>query len=464
MKKKPEQKHIKYYWFRKYVVFFFKLYFPHVYSINQKNVLPEGTANVMVGCHQATFIDALAPSLLLSDRRTRGLLRSDVFSIPVISWFVKKLGMYPIARLNFEGAEAMEKYNDKSLNSAADAINAGHTLIMFPEAGHQQGHYLGTLSHSFVRIAMNAAEKEGFKRDVYITPYAHHYANYYHPFYDMMVMFGEPLNLAPYYDKYNTRPRTTRRQISDEIKRRISALMLDIHDKEHYKGISYILDSAFGANFCDENGGNHTFLPDKLKSEKELVAQIENLGIEDTETITPLLLEAENIDKSIHNLGLRDWLFEFKHHLSFAIIGTLLSLILLPLAAISWLLTFPVYLLPYIVKTRRINGMVDPMFSSTCDFVGTIIFTYPIFGVLPVIPLLFYFSWYALLYPVISLLMILFVCRYQRLVVKTLGLLRYCFHKKDVENIADRRRLLFKKLRKLIKPFHLTREDDITSL
>jgi len=449
---KPERKHFRYYWFRRYVIFFFRLYFPKVYVSGRSDVPEEGTPCLMPGCHQATFIDALAPSLVLGDRRTRGLLRSDVFSIPVLSWFVRKLGMYPIARLNFEGPEAMEKYNDSSMSKAAHAIMEGHSLIMFPEAGHQQGHYLGTFAQSYVRLAMQAAALEDYKRDVVIEPYAVHYDNYHHPFYDMMVMFGKPLSLTPYYERYKEHPLSTRRKISAEVVSRVRELMLDIRDREHYQGIDFLRCSQFGIDYCKAQGGDPEVLPEKFRSDKQLVSAIENNM---TEEMTAALDEAADIDKEIREGGMRDWLFDTRRLWLKLIGGIVATVALAPLAAVSFLLTFPVFLLPYFVKTRKFNGIKDPMFSSTCDFVGTIIFTFPIFCVLPVIPLAMWIGWPAVFYPFVALGMILFFSKYQRLFVKTRGLLIFCLLRRGkAKKIADRRTELFEKVKRILNLNH----------
>jgi len=448
--KKPEHKHFRYYWFRKYVIFFFRLYFPRVFVRGRDKVPAEGHPVLMPGCHQNTFLDALAPSLVLGDRRTRGLLRSDIFSIPVLSWFVRKLGMYPIARLEFEGAEAQEKYNDRSIAQAAEAMAEGHTLIMFPEAGHQQGRYLGTFSQSYIRFAMQAAALHGYRKEVYIAPYAHHYANYHHPFYDMMVMFGEPIALSPYYDAYQEAPRATRRQISARVEQEIRELMLDIGDRQHYEAIDFLRQSRLGTDFCKAQGKNPRLLPDKLDSDKLLVRRLEEAQQRDVQT-DAWLDKAEGLRKKMREAGVRDWLFDAGRPLLRLIAGIVLALLLLPAAAISLALTFPMFLLPYLVKKRPVNGAYDPMFSSTCDLVGTIIFTFPLFCVLPAIILMLCVSWWFVLYPLAALGMAIFYCLYQRLCVKTWGLFNFCRRRTLMKQLARRREEIFAKIGKLIQ-------------
>jgi len=444
MSKRPEHQHLTYRCFAAYVKFFFRLYFPKLHCSGRENVPAEGTPNLMVGCHQNTFIDPLAPSLLLDDRRTRGLIRSDVFKIPVIGWLLHKLGLLPIARMGFEGEAAMQRFNTTSTNQAAQALAEGHTLIMFPESGHQQGRYLGYFSLFYVRLAFQAAARLGYERDVVITPYAHHYANYYHPFYDMMVMFGKPISLKPYYERYQTQPRTVQREVNALVEGQIAELMLNITDRERYAGIDYLRQSRWGADRCHDHGGAPDVLPQRLASDKRLVSEIDAARSSDPAHVNVLLDEAGEVAQAMRQAGLRDWLFDVSHHTLRLIAGLTLALLLLPLAAVSWVLTWPVYLLPWWVKTRRINGMVDPMFSSTADFVGTIVFTFPLVVVLPAVVLALTVSWWFLLYPLAGVAMILLCCRYQRLCVKVWGLVNWCWRRRGTaRQLAARRKRLF---------------------
>jgi len=260
----------------------------------------------------------------------------------------------------------------------------------------------------------------------------------------MMVMFGKPIPLSPYYKDYADHPRLIRRQITEQVEAQIRNLMLDISDLPHYDAIDYLRESRFGKDYCKNNGGDPNHLPDKLASDKKLVAAIE----QNKEQDASLLDEMNAFVAKVKKAKLRDWLFDTRRRGWKLALGLLLAIILLPLAAVSLALTFPVFLLPYIIKNRPVNGAYDPMFSSTCDVVGTIIFTFPIVCVLPAIVLMLCVSWWFVFYPIVSLLMVLFYCRYQRLCVKVLGLLRFCVTKRHLaQALAQERKTLFDRFR-----------------
>jgi len=407
--------------FRNYVTFFFRLYYPKMHVVGKANVPPNGSPVILAGCHQNCLIDVLAATIAIDDRRTREVVRADVFKNPIAAWFLGKLGLIPVARMNFEGEEAMEKFNKQSLRKVSDALCDGHAVMIFPESGHQQGRYLGNFSLAYLRMAFGAAERMNFEKEVYVEPFAHHYAHYHHPFYDMMIMFGEPLKLSPYYERYKTKPLTVQREVNAIVRERIRQMMLNVDDKEHYADIDFLRKTTLGNLHAEQQGHDRSDLTAKLASDKLFCARQAEAGEDYWQRVSAYR-------EKLKGLKLRDWVVNVKHLAWQLLYRVFFMLLWLVPALVSMIVTLPATAIPVYLKNKKINGTYDPMFGSTFDVGATVLLTIPVFCLLPSLVLLCCGQWWALLAPAIYVLMLLGACHYQRLAVKTLGLLRALAH------------------------------------
>ena len=121
--------------------------------------LPKKGERYFIVCnHQNTANDPLNIVFALPLRQhICALARANVFSVnPVFTRFLYWIGLLPAFRFGWEGAEGLEN-NFESFDIVAERINAGFPVIVFPEAGHTQGHYLDRFTTGTVRMAFHAA-------------------------------------------------------------------------------------------------------------------------------------------------------------------------------------------------------------------------------------------------------------------------------------------------------------------
>lgn len=253
-------------------------YYKDVYYLQTKNVPADGMPLLIVSDHQNSLNDALGILLSVTDRKVRFITRADVFAIhPLIGRFLRWIGLLPAFRLAFEGADALER-NRESFKELEEALLDGHTVVMYPEAGHQDKHWLGNFTYGYTRLAFQAAERGGFEKDIYILPSANHYDNYQGLRNRQLIRYGTPISLRPYYDLYKTKPRTAQREVNDLVRGQIRSMMLSIDDLGHYEAIDYIRGSEWGCGYCSGKGLDPERLPDKLASDRELVELLARKG------------------------------------------------------------------------------------------------------------------------------------------------------------------------------------------
>ena len=265
--------------FKHYVRFLHsRVFYKKVYYIGKENIPEQGVPVVFASNHQNCACDPLLLLLgLENESHPYVVARGDVFGkSPIADKFFNWLGLVPAFRLNFDGAEALQK-NEAMLATTEQKLLEGNRLIIFPEGGHQDKHYLGEFSFGYTRLAFQAAEKANFEKDIVIVPCCNHYSDYFEAKTEALYRFGEPVHLQPYYELYKTKPRTAQREVNKIVRQRIQAMMLDVQDVENYDVVDWTLsnspykgegeelpssiDTNLAPSLCREGRGGSSSLP-----------------------------------------------------------------------------------------------------------------------------------------------------------------------------------------------------------
>lgn len=380
----------------------------------------DGNPVVMVGNHQNCMMDPLNVEVALRDRKAYCLVRGDIFRVNrYFTKFLHWLGLLPVNRLNFEGLQGTGNAREANKSTFKDArkwLIQGNTLILFPEAGHQDKRWLGYFSLGYLTLAFEAAEEAGFEKEVYIMPFAHHYGNYFHARYGFGLKFGEVIALSPYYEQYRSKPRTTMREVNALVEKQIGELMLNIRDLDHYAAIDALRNNEAGKQFAVAHGYNLNHIAEKWESDKRFVAALPKESA--------VLDELEAIEREAFECGMRDWVLADRPSSGNLALRTLILLLGAPIAA-ACLPAWPVLLVPRLMFGKKINGAVDNMFRSTWNFGFAALVTMPLLWVLTSVVLVIIKWWVGLAYFAIFPLMVWYLVGYTKLCRKASGVRRY---------------------------------------
>lgn len=250
------------------------IFYRRRYIVDAGHIPPEGTPVLVAMNHQNTFHDILGVLFARYDRKMHFIARADAFEIhPLFRKFLLWAGVLPAYRLQYQGEEALSN-NYETFRLTEQNLLDGHTVLIFPEAGHQTKRWLGTFSLGYLRMAFEAAASSGFEKEIFILPAANHYSNYRGLREQTWIRFGTPISLKPWYERYKDKPRTCQREVNQLVREQIQSMMLDIRDLDHYKEIDFIRTSTFGNDFARSLGKNPDVLPEKLEADKELVSRL----------------------------------------------------------------------------------------------------------------------------------------------------------------------------------------------
>ncbi len=436
---------------------FIRFYFNHflyrkVYYLNTERILPAGNAQVIVSDHQNCLIDAIAVMLSFKGvgRKPYFWARADIFAVSkLLEKYLRFLGLMPAFRMDHEGLEDVGK-NNASFDESYHLLLNGQSVMIFPEAGHQDKRYLGHFTSGYTTMAFKTAEMSGWEKEIFILPAANHYTDYFGMRRQMCVMFGEPLSLKPYYELYKEAPRTAMRQVNQVVRQAVSSMMLNIQDLENYKAIDF-LRSNYGKTFALLRNMEYRTLPERLKAEKEFVAELNSL---EAQTRSQIYAESEGLRKTLEEKKISFRGLGKKVSWGSTILKLAGMLVLLPLWIFSLWPNFFNYWIPKKLTKRIKDKMLSGSFLLGIDVVVTV----PLFALISFILIWSFMTIYmALIYLILMPPLALFCWHYTEwwdILKEELRLLRLSGKskiailralRKDSDNLEDRIWSVFKK-------------------
>lgn len=421
------------------------LYFKKEHILGLENVPVNGTPTVIVSNHQNCLNDPLCVCLQLTDRRMNFLARANVFNNPIFNKALRAMGLLPAYRMGYEGLAHVRK-NSETFEDAGKALMDGETVMLYPEGGHQDKRWLGSFKLGYLRIAFAAAEKMDFKEDVMILPSCNHYSNYYHARTEMLIKFGKPISLKPYYERYQEEPRATMMEINALVHSTIKEMMLHIEDIGHYEQIDWLRENEYGKTYARRHGFKKNYLPSRLLSDQSLVNDLQKATEAKPEEMEDIYNDISTLIDGIKSLNIRDWLFRHNPHFEAVLLRGLGLLFLLPLFVVSIIPTALLFIVPEIFLKIMIK---DQMFVSTFRLAVSALITIPICLFVPVIVLWATIGfWWALGYFVAFPFMFLLAWNYMRLFMKFVGTWNFISpkNKKKVRELRKLRKSIFKRL------------------
>lgn len=395
-----------------------RLYYRKTYSINSQVIPADGTPLLIVSNHQNCLNDPLGVLFTIRDRKPYFITRANVFEIhPLAGKFLRSIGLLPAFRLDYDGEDSLNKNGDTFKLTELELVN-GRTIVMYPEAGHQDKHWLGTFSFGYTKLAFEAAEMGNFEKDIQILPSCNHYSDYFGIQNKFMVKFGTPISLKPFYELYKTKPRTAQREVNKLVRAQIEELMLDIRDLDNYEAIDF-LRLTYGTDYAKKNGLNPSSLPDMLVSDRKLVADLDERKEQQPEATAQLYGEALELKHGLEKLGIKPAQLEKEVSPFWTSMVLLVQFMLLPLWVASLCPVGLFYLIP-MAMFKKI--CVDPMFEGTFLYAINVLFLMPLLMVLS-------FLFTGLLGGLISILLwplqILFAWYYAKWVIGSYRSIRY---------------------------------------
>jgi 1-acyl-sn-glycerol-3-phosphate acyltransferase len=132
-----------------------RLFFRKVYVEGRDQVPPDGPF-ILVANHPNTFFDPLLLTAYLPGP-LHYLAKATLWKVPVLGALLDRLGAIPVARQ--KDGSAIRMTNEQAFARALQALEKGHSLLIFPEGVSESGLNLKPLKTGAARLALLGQEK-----------------------------------------------------------------------------------------------------------------------------------------------------------------------------------------------------------------------------------------------------------------------------------------------------------------
>jgi len=225
-----------YLFLRPYVDWMFRRSYRSFRYVGRENIPTDG-AVIYAPNHANALCDAMAV-LGIDHKQKVFVARADIFRDPKKAKILNWLKIMPISRVR-DGLEEV-RHNDETINKAVETLQDGVPFCILPEGTHRPKHSLLPLSKGIFRIALQANERFGERKPVYIVPVGLEYGDYFHLWDSLTVTIGKPINVTEYVKAFSSQhSEVSEPQIMmalrEELTLRMRELILWVPDDEHYE-------------------------------------------------------------------------------------------------------------------------------------------------------------------------------------------------------------------------------------
>lgn len=180
--------------------------------------------------HPTAFIEPCIIATTLPEE-LHFLVRGDFFNQPLHSHLLHGMGCLPIFRMKDGGYENI-KNNFSTLNTAYKALSKGEPIIILAEGTCYHEKRLRPLKKGTARLAFGTMMEFGVETDVHIVPVGvnYTYADKFRS--EVMIEFNKPIRAADYWEVYQENNARGIKQITTELRKRMSEKIIIIEKKE----------------------------------------------------------------------------------------------------------------------------------------------------------------------------------------------------------------------------------------
>lgn len=347
-------------------------------EVKGKENIPKEGAVILAPNHCNTLMDALVILRAFKDQTVFGA-RADMFNNPLIAKIMFFLRILPMVRQR-DGLRNVLK-NHQTQETIVETLEKGVRFCMYPEGRHRPAHSLQTLGKGVFRAALAANARFGDRKPIYIVPVGIEYGDYFRYRSTSLITIGNPINVTEFVKKLNIENEAMMMEpLRKELSSRMSELITYIKDDELlYDKWSLTKILAVDKGLLYGNFG-HDLHKDMLEN-RQIVESIEDKCLKAPEKSANLLESVKEFEKHRRKKGISIYSFRKSNGLASIIGKTSAALIGLPYWIFCTIVSFPMWLTYYILKSK----IKDKAFHNTIGFgvkLALGIILYPILTVL----------------------------------------------------------------------------------
>ena len=356
-----------------YGVFAFKRFYKHIQVIGKENI-PIGTPYIFAPNHQNAFMDALAVNCTNSTPIIF-FARADVFKKKWQARALRSFKIKPIYRIR-DGASELLK-NEGIFQAAINILSENAPLCVMPEGNHGNQRKLRKLVKGIFRIALRTQEEFKGREGVKIIPVGLDYSEYTKFFQDILVIYGEPIEVSEYIEGYKQDPAKGMMVLRERLALEMKKYMIHIENDELYEMYEYLRD-IYNERMRKKIaivGKSHY---DRFRADKQMIRLLDDKYEKDPIPLRNLSKKIDQYREGLEKLNLRNWIFERSGYTTRKLIYKRLGLYLsFPLFLYGFINNF----LPYTLPQKSVKPVKDKQFHSSFKFVWAFFLFPPFYAI-----------------------------------------------------------------------------------
>ncbi|MEA3504523.1 MAG: 1-acyl-sn-glycerol-3-phosphate acyltransferase [Bacteroidota bacterium] len=356
-----------------------RLFYDKIIIEGQENIPKKGPV-IFAPNHQNALMDVMS-IITTSKRSPYFLTRADLFENPLYKAFLTLFRARPIYRIT-DGKESLNKNGDV-FEHIIDLLEKKKSIAIFPEATQNDKRQLLGFRKGFVRIALQAEEKNNFKLGVTIVPVGIYYTNYTRFRSALHISYGKPIVVSNIKSLYKANPQKAYNVLKSDTAKRIIPMIINIKNKEYYNTFDRITE-IYPEHLAPKLGFK-TLTKKNLFLSKQKVVYLLNLLTENKlEEFLSLRLSVDDYYNELSRLKYTNEDINNYQKLPSTIVHSLLLFVTSPLFIIGFIQN----IIPYQIPRSYSNKIEDTQFKSSYKFaLGTI--TFSLFYILQLVGLSF---------------------------------------------------------------------------
>ena len=285
--------------------------------------IPRDGPLLLLANHHNGMIDPFIV-IAASTRPVRYIAKAPLFRMPILGWFMRRLGSIPAHRSSDPGYS--KEKNEDLYRAAKDAFLAGGTIGIFPEGGSHTDPGLAEFKHGAAKMALEAEALADFRLNLRAQLVAIHFERTRLFRGRVLVTFGEAQPVDAYREAFAADGRAAVGSLTQDLRDKLSSMMLNAENEEVAR-LSAIVERIM------REEGTAPGLEERFRRQKEVLKRYQRLRETrpaEVEVVRSLL---RRYDRMLTLVGSRDGQVVAEHSMARILGSAIKNTLLLVLGA-----------------------------------------------------------------------------------------------------------------------------------
>ena len=360
--------HILRYW----ISFILPVFYKRIQGRNIKNI--QGKNPVIIAMnHPNAFTDPILITHLSYPIKVKYLARGDAFKPGFAAWFLARLGIVPIFRIQDGGKDGLKK-NDDAYSMVNRLLKKNSKIIVFAEGLCVQERRLRPLKKGVARMIFGSYDYLGENNNLTVVPIGINYSKPHQFRSTAFYNVGEPILVKDFIELYKQNPAKANNHFLHLLAPKMKDLITHINNPKNDEIVCWV-EELYKKDRLKELGFSFRNLYHDFIVLKELTEKVNNAEVEKPNLLEEFKTKATIYFDTLQKNKFRDWLMNPSQSYKITHLHLLGRLLLVMLGLPSFLIALIGNYIPYeLTKKYTKKFAKNKEFHSSFAFAFSMIF------------------------------------------------------------------------------------------